>query len=200
METNVPAKVSRNKPYLSVSFRAARIASSLETTISFLNERMTSVIVNVIKHLKDETKTLFIYLFFLPWRLFTCNRAKIAKRVRPPLRPAPIEKSFAETKRILWSFSHSFDGIASTMQRIADDETIEGADILVWPLLKPLISSRGKRWFSPWSAKDGDRGIMEEYGLGGSYFKEWRQEKRREGNKDKRVIELTNWRFSLRVA
>jgi hypothetical protein len=41
------------------------------------------------------------------------NRAKIEKRARPPLRPAPIVKPLTEAMKILRSFSESFNGIES---------------------------------------------------------------------------------------
>jgi len=106
---------------------------------------------------KALERKLFLLLPYFSYLggFFRVNRAKIAKIARPPLRPAPIEKPFAEATRILRSFSRSFAGTASMMEPSADD-AVEGAAILAWSLAKPLISLPEQRWSPPWSAEDGD--------------------------------------------
>lgn len=100
METNVPAKVPRKRPYLSVSFKAATIASPFVTTSSFLTR---SIITNTKNTLVTSISTsqaicfqLFFFFFWvLPLRFFSrqssqdreeCEASLEARSDREPLR------------------------------------------------------------------------------------------------------------------
>lgn len=63
------------------------------------------------------------------------KRAKIEKRAKPPLRPAPIENPFTEAKMILRSFSESLNGSELNSKEEGEDEQFEddkkeGSDLL----------------------------------------------------------------------
>ena len=73
------------------------------------------------------------YLGFIAF--FRFNRARIEKRARPPLRPAPIEKPLAEAMTILLSFSHSFKGIES---RLEEEEGVDRLERVQTPMDLPL--------------------------------------------------------------
>lgn len=80
------------------------------------------------------------------------NLAKIEKRARPPFRPIPIEKPFAEAMIILLSFSQSFNGIASESRRNEENDDEGGSGLAQFEhfeLSIPHASSPRRPPFSP---------------------------------------------------
>lgn len=156
IDTNVPAKVPRKRPYLKVSFRDATITSPFVKTTSFLNKQTKR---NQLPQSQISTSSTSSHFHFSNLGgFFRANRAKIAKRARPPLRPAPIEKPFAEAITTLLSFS---GGTARTIPRRKRgiDGAVEGRSVsadATSSLQKPLISSVRYRWMSSESVADGD--------------------------------------------
>lgn len=73
IDTNVPAKVPRKRPYLSVSFKAVTMASLFDTTISFLNKDkpFKSTIAKREHGVHRVRAILWLMVIHLsPWRLF----------------------------------------------------------------------------------------------------------------------------------
>lgn len=134
IETKVPAKVPRNKPYLNVSFKAVTITSPFVTVISFLNKN------EINHHKKNESPLHQVQNFFTHLGgFFLANRAKIANRARPPLIPAPIEKPLPEATTTRRRISGGIITNAPPGKEEGFDGGVEWATIL--SLWKPLISS-----------------------------------------------------------
>lgn len=123
-ETNVPAKVPRKRPYLSVSLIAKEIASLLVNASTF----------------RDFLRS---------------KRARIEKRAKPPLRPAPIEKPLAEATKILRNLFES-------TKRTESEPRAEGEDDKDLDLVQCLQVSS---WdpgipFSPEEKEQGQQPLM----------------------------------------
>lgn len=83
------------------------------------------------------------------------SRARIAKRARPPLRPAPIEKPFADATATFRSFSGAAARRRERRRGGGAVGEVGSSGVLV-SLWKPLVSGGSDRQAPPGSSADGD--------------------------------------------